>query len=112
MKPTFKSDRDEPAHFLAKQVKFIPRDERFVAVWLAGSFGKEEADCLADTDLSLLDKVGFPLLPPYDPENSVSLQYNRVSLRQLQTSARRQAAVIKLCKRLQGLWPEVAKLTG
>ncbi len=40
--------------FLAKIAESLSSDQRFVAAWLTGSFGRNEADSVSDIDLSLV----------------------------------------------------------
>jgi hypothetical protein len=54
MKPTLDSYRDERTEFLSNVADTLSRDERFVAAWLTGSLGRNEADSVSDIDLSLV----------------------------------------------------------
>jgi predicted nucleotidyltransferase len=39
---------------LAEIIKTLSADERFVAAWLAGSFGRDDADAVSDLDLTVV----------------------------------------------------------
>src|SRR5512143_811598 len=48
---TYRANRDE---LLARIIHALSNDERFVAAWLTGSFGRNDADALSDLDLTLV----------------------------------------------------------
>ena len=54
MNSTLETHKRQRELLLEKIIDFVSRDERFVAAWLTGSLGKNEADSLSDIDISLV----------------------------------------------------------
>ena len=54
MSSNLDSYRDQRDKFLSQVVETLSKDERFVAAWLTGSLGTNEADAISDIDLSLV----------------------------------------------------------
>ena len=54
MNPTLESYREHRNQLLAEITTRLANDERFVAGWLTGSFGRNDEDWLSDIDLSLV----------------------------------------------------------
>jgi predicted nucleotidyltransferase len=53
MSGTLPSYREQRDSFLTKLTKTLSMEERFVAAWLTGSFGRKEEDFVSDIDLRL-----------------------------------------------------------
>src|SRR6185503_9860053 len=54
MSSTLQSYREQRDSFITKLTETLSKDERFVAAWLTGSFGRKEEDSVSDIDLRLV----------------------------------------------------------
>ena len=54
MSGTLQSYREQRDSFLTNLAETLSNDERFVAAWLTGSFGRKEEDTVSDLDLRLV----------------------------------------------------------
>ena len=54
MSGTLQSYREQRDSFLTNLAETLAMDERFVAAWLTGSFGRKQADFVSDIDLRLV----------------------------------------------------------
>jgi len=53
---TYRKKRDD---LLTRIVQALSKDERFVAAWLGGSFGRHEEDAISDLDLSVVVAASY-----------------------------------------------------